>query len=103
MATLLEIEERQAGQDDSGHAPLYNVVLLDDDYHTYDYIIEMLGKLFLHSPAQAFRHAVEVDTEGRSIIMTCELTHAEYARDQIHGYGRDFRVESCQGSNDRYR
>jgi ATP-dependent Clp protease adaptor protein ClpS len=26
--------------------PLYNVVLLDDDQHTYEYVVEMLEKLF---------------------------------------------------------
>jgi len=31
------------------HAPLYHVVLLDDDEHTYDYVIEMLERLFLFS------------------------------------------------------
>src|SRR5947208_10846982 len=27
-------------------APLYHVILLDDDQHTYDYVVEMLGALF---------------------------------------------------------
>ncbi len=31
------------------HVPLFNVVLLDDDDHTYDYVIEMLRKLFCMS------------------------------------------------------
>jgi len=46
--------------------PLYHVVLLDDDVHTYDYVIEMLQKLFLLPVADAFRHAVEVDSTGRT-------------------------------------
>ena len=28
------------------HEPLFHVVLLDDDAHTYDYVIEMLQKPF---------------------------------------------------------
>ncbi len=78
--------------------PLYNVVLLDDDEHTYDYVIEMLQKLFLFSEAQAFRHAVEVDTTGRTILMTCELPEAEFARDQILSYGADWRMPQSKGS-----
>jgi ATP-dependent Clp protease adaptor protein ClpS len=78
--------------------PQYHVVLLDDDDHTYDYVIEMLQKLFLHSKAQAFQHAVEVDTSGRTIVMTCELPQAEYARDQIHGFGADPRMPRSKGS-----
>ena len=59
--------------------PAYNVVLLDDDDHTYDYVIEMLQKLFVFSQEQAFNHAVEVDTHGRTILLTCALSEAEYA------------------------
>ncbi|MCW5977839.1 MAG: ATP-dependent Clp protease adaptor ClpS [Bryobacteraceae bacterium] len=78
--------------------PLYNVVLLDDDDHTYDYVIEMLQKLFFHTRTQAFQHAVEVDTTGRTIVLTCELPQAEFARDQIHAYGPDWRMPRSKGS-----
>lgn len=53
-------------------APLYNVVLLDDDLHTYDYVVEMLQKLFLFSESEAFQHALEVDTAGRTVVITCD-------------------------------
>ena len=78
--------------------PLYHVVLLDDDDHTYDYVVEMLQHLFLLSPAQAFRHAVEVDTTGRTIVITCERPQAEFARDQIRAYGADRRLPRSKGS-----
>ena len=78
--------------------PLYNVVLLDDDEHTYDYVIEMLQKLFLLSESDAFRRAVEVDTAGRTVVITCGLGEAEFGRDQIHGYGPDWRMPKCKGS-----
>jgi ATP-dependent Clp protease adaptor protein ClpS len=79
-------------------APLYNVVLLDDREHTYDYVIEMLQKLFMHSSADAFRHAVEVDTTGRTIVITCGLLEAEFGRDQIQAYGPDWRMPESKGS-----
>ena len=78
--------------------PLYRVVLLDDDDHTYDYVIEMLQKIFVFSLEQAFRHAEEVDTCGRTALITCELPEAEFSRDQIHAYGPDWRLERSQGS-----
>ena len=78
--------------------PLYHVVLLDDDEHTYDYVIEMLQKLFLFSETKAYQHAVEVDTTGRTIVLTCELPQAEFARDQIHAYGADWRMPQSKGS-----
>jgi ATP-dependent Clp protease adaptor protein ClpS len=79
-------------------APLYNVVLLDDDQHTYDYVVEMLGALFFLPLETAYQHAVEVDTTGRTIVITCERAQAEYARDQIHGYGADPRLPRSSGS-----
>lgn len=78
--------------------PLWNVVLLDDDDHTYDYVIEMLVRLFLKTAQEAYSHAVEVDTTGRTIVMTCEFEAAEFAKDQIHAYGPDWRMPKCKGS-----
>ncbi|MCC7176146.1 MAG: ATP-dependent Clp protease adaptor ClpS [Bryobacterales bacterium] len=78
--------------------PLYNVVLLDDNEHTYDYVVEMLQRLFLFSHAEAFQHAVEVDTTGRTVVITCELPHANFARDQIQTYGPDPRMPNSRGS-----
>ena len=78
--------------------PLYNVVLLDDDDHTYDYVVEMLVKIFGFSETVAFRHAVEVDTEKRTILLTCALEEAQRKRDQIHAYGADWRLERSKGS-----
>lgn len=78
--------------------PLYSVVLLDDDDHTYDYVIEMLQKIFVFSVDQAYRHAEEVDSCGRTVLITCELAQAEFARDQIHAYGPDWRLSRSKGS-----
>jgi ATP-dependent Clp protease adaptor protein ClpS len=80
------------------HGRLFHVVLLDDDEHTYDYVIEMLQKLFFLSGEAALQHAVEVDTAGRTIVITCELAEAEFAQDQIHGYGADPRMPKSKGS-----
>jgi ATP-dependent Clp protease adaptor protein ClpS len=78
--------------------PLYRVVLLDDDDHTYDYVIEMLQKIFIFTAEQALQHAQEVDSMGRTVLITCELPEAEFARDQVQGYGPDWRLPRSKGS-----
>lgn len=78
--------------------PLFHVVLLDDDEHTYEYVVEMLQKLFALSAERAFQHAVEVDSTGRTIVITCERALAEFARDQIQSYGADHRMPNSKGS-----
>ncbi|MEO8100765.1 MAG: ATP-dependent Clp protease adaptor ClpS [Acidobacteriota bacterium] len=78
--------------------PLYRVVLLDDEEHTYDYVIEMLCTIFFISAETAYRHACEVDATGRTAVITCELPQAEFGRDQIHAYGADPRMPISKGS-----
>ena len=80
------------------HAPLYNVVLLNDDDHTAEYVIEMLEKLFAITEAQGWKHVIEVDGTGRTVVMTCDLPAAEFGRDQIHAFGADWRIVRCKGS-----
>jgi len=78
--------------------PLYRVVLLDDNDHTYDYVIEMLQKIFIFTLEKAYSHAEEVDRRGRTVLITCGLSEAEFGRDQIHAYGPDWRLERSRGS-----
>jgi ATP-dependent Clp protease adaptor protein ClpS len=78
--------------------PRYHVVLLDDNDHTYDYVIEMLQKILIFSLDQAYRHAEEVDRCGRTTLITCELGTAEFARYQIRAYGPDWRLDRSKGS-----
>ena len=84
--------------DEDSLTPLYRVVLLDDNDHTYDYVIEMLQKIFIFTLQEAFRHAEEVDARGRTVLVTCERPQAEFARDQIHSYGPDWRLPRSTGS-----
>jgi ATP-dependent Clp protease adaptor protein ClpS len=78
--------------------PLYRVVLLDDDDHTYDYVVEMLQKIFVFTLQEAYQHAVEVDTRGRTVLITCELAEAQFGRDQVQTYGPDWRLDRSKGS-----
>ena len=79
-------------------APNYHVVLLNDDDHTYEYVIEMLGKIFGYGLIKSFQMAREVDVTGRVIVWTGALELAEVKRDRIHGYGADPRIPHCKGS-----
>jgi ATP-dependent Clp protease adaptor protein ClpS len=72
--------------------PAWNVILLNDDDHSYDYVIEMLGNIFNHSVETAFQMAKTVDSEERVIVFTTHKELAELKRDQIVGYGPDMRI-----------
>jgi len=78
--------------------PRYNVILWNDDDHSYDYVIAMLMELFGYTMEKGFLMAKEVDTRGRVIVLTTTKEHAELKRDQIHAYGKDAYITACKGS-----
>ena len=90
----LDVEEEQVTR----RQPPYNVILLNDDDHTYEYVIEMLKELFAHPVETGYQLAKMVDTKGRAIVCTTSLERAELKRDQIHAYGPDPRIPRCKGA-----
>jgi ATP-dependent Clp protease adaptor protein ClpS len=78
--------------------PRYHVILLDDSYHSYDYVVLMMKQLFRLPIETGYKIATEVDQAGRAICLTTSLEHAELKRDQIHAFGKDELVAQCKGS-----
>jgi ATP-dependent Clp protease adaptor protein ClpS len=78
--------------------PPYHVILLNDDDHSFEYVIFMLQKLFGHPPEKGYQMAWEVHTRGRVIVFTTSLELAELKRDQIHAFGPDPLIARCKGS-----
>ena len=78
--------------------PLVHVVLLDDDEHTYDYVVRMLVVLFAHSVREAFAMAREVDTTGRVVVATTHRERAELKCEQIAAFGPDPLIVYSRGS-----
>ena len=79
-------------------APLYHVILHDDDSHTFDYVIGMLMQLFGKTKEQAEHHANEVNDTGVTIVDTTTLERAELKRDQIRAFGPDKGSKNSTGS-----
>src|ERR687885_229252 len=98
--TLPEIvvKTKEKREEKTKRQPPYNVILLNDDDHTYEYVIRMLKELFAHPEEKGFLMAREVDTSGRVVVLTTTKEHAELKQDQIHAYGPDPLLERCQGS-----
>ncbi len=77
--------------------PRYNVLLWDSDDHTFDYVEKMLRELFGHEKEECHKIAKSVDEDGKAVVLTTTLEHAELKRDQIHAYGKDH-LEGSKGS-----
>jgi ATP-dependent Clp protease adaptor protein ClpS len=79
-------------------APVYKVVLFDDDEHTYDYVVEMLVDCCSLSRQSAFRCAVEVDLSGRTTVFYGTLDDCRRRHERIQAYGADPRLPKSRGS-----
>jgi ATP-dependent Clp protease adaptor protein ClpS len=95
-STTIQPQEKQ--EQKTERMPPYNVVLLDDNDHSFEYVIHMLRTIFGHPPEKGYRMAIEVDTSGRVVVATTNLEQAELKRDQIHAFGPDPLIRHCKGS-----
>ena len=59
---------------------LYKVLLLNDDYTTMDFVIEILESVFHKQPAEAFRIMMMVHTQGKGL---CGLYPHEVAETKV--------------------
>jgi ATP-dependent Clp protease adaptor protein ClpS len=99
-ATLPVIEPREEVREKPQEPKYraYNVVLLNDNDHSFDYVIRMLKELFAYQEEKGFQMALEVHEKGRCIVCTTSLERAELKRDQIHAFGPDPLIPRCKGS-----
>jgi ATP-dependent Clp protease adaptor protein ClpS len=97
-AVATQTQPAQKPQKQQPTLPPYNVVLLDDDDHTYEYVILMLRRVFGHPEPRGFQLAKTVDQQGRAIVLTAHKELAELKRDQVLAFGADPRIAACRGS-----
>jgi ATP-dependent Clp protease adaptor protein ClpS len=58
---------------------LYNVILLNDDYTTMEFVLQILETLFQKSPAEAYRIMMHVHRNGRGLagVYTYEVAETK--------------------------
>ena len=91
------LQSKPAAQTRRVQPPLWNVVLLDDDDHSYDYVIRIATTVFAMPEPRAYQTAQKVDSDGRVVLMTTHKELAELKREQVLSFGKDPLIARCKG------
>jgi len=63
--------------------PPYNVILENDDHHSFEFVVEVLCKALGYSPERAFQLTNLAHTSGRAVVWTGPKEIAELKAEQI--------------------
>ena len=67
---------------------LYRVVLLNDDYTTFDFVIEILKTVFHKSEDEAINLTLKVDREGSAVVGVYPYEIAQMKVEKTHTLAR---------------
>jgi len=74
---------RERPQTQKKEPALYKVVLLNDDYTTMEFVVEVLESVFQKSPAEAYQIMMHVHVHGRGIAGVYPWEVAETKADAV--------------------
>ena len=82
-----EVKERVKTQ--KKEPTLYKVVLLNDDYTTMEFVVQVLESVFQKSPAEAYQVMMHVHVNGRGIAGVYPWELAETKAETVIGLARE--------------
>jgi ATP-dependent Clp protease adaptor protein ClpS len=68
---------------------LFSVILLNDDYTTMEFVVQVLESVFNKGPAEAFRIMMQVHTQGQGLCGVFPWDIAETKVGTIHELAHD--------------
>jgi len=66
--------------------PPYHVVILNDDHHSMQFVVEVLCKVVGCTAERAYEFMMTAHTSGRAVVWTGALEVAELKADQIRTF-----------------
>jgi ATP-dependent Clp protease adaptor protein ClpS len=76
--------------------PPYNVILHNDDVHTFDDVARALNKVVGVSLKRGYELADIVHNHGNAIVATCRKEQAELYRERLEGYKLTVTIEPAE-------
>jgi len=70
------------------HPKLYKVILLNDDYTTFDFVIEILKTIFNKTEEEAINLTLKIDRNGSAVVGVYPYEIAETKVYNVHSLAR---------------
>jgi ATP-dependent Clp protease adaptor protein ClpS len=77
--------------------PQYHLVILNDDTHSFDYVIRLFQDVFSIPLARSVALTCEIHSQGRAVVFTGSLDEVNNKRTQVIIYGPDTSVPNSVG------
>src|SRR5262245_50076592 len=82
-------QDHEEAAQEATEEPLYAVVLHNDDFNTFGFVIGVLGKVFAYGSPKGFWHAFKIHCSGRGVVWSGTFEAATQKAEQIRSYGPD--------------
>jgi ATP-dependent Clp protease adaptor protein ClpS len=66
--------------------PPYNVILENDDHHSFEFVVDVLRKALGYNEQRAFALTYQAHTSGRAVVWTGSKEVAELKLEQIRSF-----------------
>ena len=82
--------------------PPYNVILLNDDHHSMEFVVEVLSKALGYAVERSFQLMMQAHSSGRAVVWTGPKEVAELKAEQIRTFherrpdGRELGPLGCE-------
>jgi ATP-dependent Clp protease adaptor protein ClpS len=80
------VRPKQKEQIQTRRLPPYNVILDNDDHHSFDFVVGVLCKVLGCPPERGYQLAMQAHTSGRAVVWTGPKEVAELKAEQIQTF-----------------
>lgn len=90
--TIVTTKPKEKEETATRRIPPYHVILENDDYHSFEFVLEVLRKALGFNEQRALQVTTEAHTKGRAIAWTGSKEVAELKVEQIRSF-HEIRVD----------
>jgi ATP-dependent Clp protease adaptor protein ClpS len=84
--TMVSTRTKEKRGQKTKQIPPYNVILENDDHHSFEFVVEVLRKALGLNEQRAIQYTTEAHTKGRAIVWTGTREVAELKVEQIQSF-----------------